>query len=90
MITGSFFSSSKTPNNRSNNSSTIKLPNLANENSNKKALTNPTSRGDPSKNASNSTSRGLSFATNSEGSITEIEKYDSYMINVIKFKYFLN
>jgi hypothetical protein len=46
-------------------------------------LTNPISRGDPCTYASNSISRGMSFFNGSEGSVSDIEKYDNNMIDVI-------
>ena len=80
MITGSIFNS-KTPNKSFNSSTNIQSL----SGNNRKPLTNPVSRGGPSNFGSNSSSRGMSFMVGSVGNISEIDRYDNYMVNVIYF-----
>lgn len=83
MLTGSIFNSGSTKTPDKSLSSSINAQSLRNSTT-RKPLTNPVSRGDPNF-GSNSTSRGISFMVGSEGNVSEMEKYDNYMVNVFKF-----
>ena len=80
MITGSLFTST-TPNKSINSSTNVQS--LRNSTT-RKPVTNPISRGDYSNYESNATSRGMSFMVGAEGNISEMDKYDNHMVNVIK------
>lgn len=81
MLTGSIFNSS-TPNKSTNSSYYNNNTQSLRNSTTRKAYTGPVSRGEQSNIGSNSTSRGMSFMVGSEGNISEMEKYDNYMMNV--------